>query len=422
MFITGRFVMVIIDDATVNGVTWSNHRPPLGIACLIETVNPLVLVLSVCAVVVLLLPLTILVIVVRVGDLQTSHGNPVLFGFRVEIRIKRAIVRHVHVAVAGREDLNHVRALHGVPSCIHEGLLVAINLLEEEIFVFRLSRGVCRKRRTAFIHTKVRSEGIVDDTTALCAICSNEVIGKSLPAGIEEVVILKGTIVRVVGTASRSNPNVGTPRNAVEFRTVTICTNRTRDMRAMGVIHVSNPIAVHVKGFAFCVVTISERITDSGHTRLIAVSGRAIHAGRMRSMETVAGEFRMLLKKSTGVHHGNCSVLTMVTQRISRRGIHGRQPPVLLILSSLPGLLGLFQLSRVLGDKAGIHVRSRGNAGTKHQRRHGERHGTLGSLGLGRMLFVCDDVLLMSHAPLGLENAIHDLLQIMVCLVLPLSK
>ena len=38
------------------------------------------------------------------------------------------------------------------------------------------------------------------------------------------------------------------------------------------------------------------------------------------------------------------------------------------------------------------------------------------------MLFVCDDVLLMSHAPLGLENAIHDLLQIMVGLVLPLPK
>ena len=134
-------------------------------------------------------------------------------------------------------------------------------------------------------------------------------------------------------------------------------------------------------------------------------------------------------RQEAGVHHANLDALTVVAKRIGGGGLHRLEAPILVVFGCFPRLLGRIDLSRIVGNKARIlastlrgHIGCRCRTGTEHQRRYSQRHGTLSSLCLGGVLFVGDDVLLMSHAPLGLENAIHDLLQIMVGLVLPLPK
>ena len=127
----------------------------------------------------------------------------------------------------------------------------------------------------------------------------------------------------------------------------------------------------------------------------------------MSAAKTITCEFRMLLEKSTGVHHGYLHALPVIAQCIGRRSLHGFKAPVLFVLVRLPRLLGSFEISIRCGNLPLFHIGCRCRTGTEHESCDSQRYNALGGLGLARMLFVGNDVLLMSHAPLGLENAIH---------------
>ena len=313
---TGNQIGTIHNSRGINGITRSNDRPPLGITGLVEVFDKVVLGRFTFA-----------------GELlEAGDGNPVLFCFRVEIGIERTIVRILHVAVARRHDLDDVRTLDSIVSRINKRGIFAVNLLEQEVFVFCLPRRVDFHHgadvkavrsllgRTSSVYTGIGTETIVDDAAALFTILSNDVLSQLSPTVQEELVIQERTIVRIVRAAGIADMNIGTPGNAMEFGTIAICTDGTGHVRAVRIVHIQNPVTrdvITLTGFVLAVKLATG-------TLRITIARGAVLTLVVRRMETIPGKFRMLLKKRTGVHHADGNTLTVVAKRISRGGIHGR--------------------------------------------------------------------------------------------------
>ena len=235
---------ILANDRGVNAIAGGGNSPPLAQTRFIETVHQGVLGIG---------------RIKLVCFPEACNGNPVLFRLGIEIRIQRAIEGILHVAVACREDLHDVRALHCLPCgvderlvrvCLSCGEFVTINLLEIEVLVFGFLHGircqmtslhvaltVSRLLRNVsgrvlgrifvrgdvviphpiflfgtplvnFLRSDVRTPGVVDYATAFCTIGSHESISHGLPTGMEEVMVLIRTIVVVVRCARIAAQNI----------------------------------------------------------------------------------------------------------------------------------------------------------------------------------------------------------------------
>lgn len=86
--------------------------------------------------------------------------------------------------------------------------------------------------------------------------------------------------------------------------------------------------------------------------------------------------------------------------------MHGLQAPVSVVFGRFKGTLG-FSNRGAADVRVRVHVGGL-RAGSHHEGRNGDGNGALGSLALRGVMFVDDNVLLVSSTPLGLENAIHS--------------
>ena len=324
------------------------------------------------------------------------------------------MVRVGTVVVTVREDLNDVLVLHGIPSRINEalalefriGVVIVVLLLEEEVFVFDVVDGrefgaavVVVEDVAVFVNLlQIGAEAVINDLDARG--------DQSVVAGLEEVVIREGTVVGVVRAAGVSRIKLGTPSYAVHADTIAVTSIDTGATRAVVVVEVWVVSAINRE---FIALVIFDRILGFGAVCVLGITFATLRvvAFSLDGVPTITGKF-LMRRQEAGVHHADLDALAMIAKRISRRSLHGREAPVLLVFSRFKRLLGLLEHEGIVCDKACVNKGSRSGTGGEHHGCHSQRHGALRRLGLGRMLFVCDDVLLMSHAPLGLENAIHD--------------
>ena len=360
------------------------------------------------------------ILVFIVINLKTGNRNPMLLSFGVEVRIERAMVRVGTVVIAVREDLNDVLALHGIPCRINKalalefriGVVVVVLLLEEEVFVFDVVDGrefgaavVVVEDVAVFVNLlQIGAEAVVDDLDAGG--------DQSIVAGLKEVVIREGTIVGVVRAAGVGRIKLGTPGHTVHADAVSVTGVDAGATRAVVVVDVWVVGAIN-REFIALVIFVS--ILGVGTISILRVAFATLRIGALNldSVPTIAGKF-LMRRQEAGVHHANLDALTVVAKRIGGGGLHRLEAPILVVFGCFPRLLGRIDLSRIVGNKARIlastlrgHIGCRCSTGTEHERRHCKRHGALRRLGLRCVLFVGDDVLLMSHAPLGLEYAIH---------------
>ena len=391
--------MIVMHCRTVNAITRRYNSPPLGIACFIEAINPLVLIVAVGINTILL---------------QTSNCNPMLFCFWIEVGVKGTIVRHIHIAVASRHDLNHIGALHGVISCVNEITSAFLRALaEKEVFIFRFGRCINRKRNFAcVVHAEIRTERIVDHTTALFTIGSNQIICNSLPGSVEVVVVLIETIVRIIGTTSIANVKIRTPRDAMEFRTVTIGTDSAQNVRTVRIVQLANPVTVGLKGFAFFVVAIPKSVTYARCTCLVTITRRTVIAGRVGSMETIAGQFWMLLQQSTRVHHAEGDALAVIAKRVCLRGTHGRQAPVFFVLTRFPRINSVGQIFGTRSYESRFNISSRSSRGTESggNSNSNSNNSTLGGFAVGLLSFIRHDEAATNVVPQRFESLIHEIM------------
>ena len=109
------------------------------------------------------------------------------------------------------------------------------------------------------------------------------------------------------------------------------------------------------------------------------------------------------------------AALTVVAERISARGLHGRETPVLLIFFGFPGTLvtdlaGVLVAARSRKGRTGQfdrHISGKSRTRSKCGGNSNGSHGRFGCLTARHVLFIGNDVLLTSGAPNGLESAIH---------------
>ena len=349
--------------------------------------------------------------------MQTSYSNPVLFSFWIEIRIERTIERVCKVAVASRKDLNNIRTLHRIVSCINKRRIVTVHLLEEEIFVFGLGNRVRREVHTGVTaigtigaivnNASVRTEGVVNHTAAFCAIGSNQVVGKCLPAIVEECVILERAVVRIVRTTGITNPNVGTPSHAVEFAAVSISTYGARHVSTVAVIRAADPVAVDFSAFGSTVTRCIFAFALFFGVLRIALARRTVMSVRFRCMETVTCQIRMLLQESAGVHHANGNTLTAIAQCIRRRSIHCSQTPISFVFIGFPGLFRLFKLCAVLSYKTRFNISSRSSRCAESCGNSNSYNSALGGLAVRLLCFVRNDKATANIVPQCLESLIH---------------
>ena len=119
-------VPVVIGDRAVNRAARRGNRPPLGFACFVQGAVKRVAP------------------VIRL--LHRGDRDPVLFRFRVEVGVERAVERIREVAVTRREHLHDLLILHGFVRRVNKRPPVPVGvgihailrvLLEEEILVLR---------------------------------------------------------------------------------------------------------------------------------------------------------------------------------------------------------------------------------------------------------------------------------------------
>ena len=250
----------------------------------------------------------------------------------------------------------------------------------------------------------VGAERVVDHTAA-AVVAFVDGVSEGRP-GIEEVARVKErTVVAVVGAAGVTGDDVGAPSHAVELIAVAVGADGAENVRAVGVIDIELPVARDV----ICVASLVVTFELFEGTLRIAVASGGVFTLDVSGGETVAGKIRVLLKKSTGVHHADSNGPAVEAQSVRIGGAHGFKTPVLLVFGSLPGGNGSLNgfSGGVLGEEAGSHVCGGGAAGSKHEGGNGKSDGALRGLALGCMMFVGHDVLLMSCAPLCLEDSIH---------------
>ena len=119
----------------------------------------------------------------------------------------------------------------------------------------------------------------------------------------------------------------------MKFGTIAVGTHRTHNVRTMVVVDACHPVASHVELFA---LFIGLSFIGAADRLRVAITGRSVLTCHMSCVEAVAGQFGMLLKKSTGVHDADHGILAMEPKRIGLGCIHCCQAPVLLVFRSFP--------------------------------------------------------------------------------------
>ena len=343
------------------------------------------------------------------------------FGFRVEVRIEGPVVGLREVAVPGREDLNDLFVLHGFEGRVDEALPVPAMvgvlparriLLEEEVLVLGLRDRVDLEvyARVAAVlpagvvldDAHVRAEGIVDEAPARFAVLKPVRVAHGVreraPALVEELRVLEGAVVGVVGAARVPDVDVRAPRDAVEFAPVAIRAHGPRHVRAVVVVHEGLPVAVDGKGR-----------TRRGVVSLVARALRVAVALRpvglafdLHRMEALTLQFRVLLKERPGVHDADGNALPREAQGVGGRGVHRGEAPVLLVLDRLPGLL------LADADLPGFFIGERGARRQDAGERRGDGHGDGALRPAERGLrFIGDDDGAAGGIPLGSERTVH---------------
>ena len=124
-----RGLLVGVEARADDAVGGTRNGPPLAGAGFVEVLAKVDLAERLHAV----------VEVIAVFKANARNGNPVVFGFGIEVRIVRAIERVFHVAVAGRHDLHDIRALDGFPGTVDEGRRAVVLLVRVKVFVLQVA-------------------------------------------------------------------------------------------------------------------------------------------------------------------------------------------------------------------------------------------------------------------------------------------